>query len=134
MTMASDGESKGGDGASYARIAVGGRIDQNKRKKLNILDIFLERKDESINFNLSKDELSKLLFKKMKIDQQIVIKIDTSAFKKIQVEIKSNVNAEIFCDLPTFEIRDGLRTKFYRPRHKKETLVTISWLDLETPD
>ena len=104
MTMASGGERTGVGGASYAHKAGGGRIDQNKRKKLNILDIFLERKDESINFNLNKDELSKLLFKKMKIDPQIVIKIDTSAFKKIHVEMKPNVNTETFCDLPTFEI------------------------------
>ena len=37
-------------------------------------------------------------------------------------------------NLPLFEVRAGLRTKFYRPHHRKDTLVTISWLDIETPD
>jgi hypothetical protein len=50
------------------------------------------------------------------------------------VEFQPSVSPESFADLPTFEIRDGLRTKFCRPHHRKETLVTISWLDLETPD
>ena len=37
-------------------------------------------------------------------------------------------------DLPVYDIREGLRTKFYRPHHRQDTLVKISWLDLETPD
>ena len=105
-----------------------------KRKKLNILDIILERKDNSVSYNLSKEELSKLLFKKMKIDPSKVIKVDTSAFRSIHVEFLPGIEPEDFSDLPAFEIRDGLRSKIYRPHHRKDTLVTVSWLDLETPD
>ena len=47
---------------TYAQRAGGGA---GKRNKLNVLDIMLERKDNSINFNLNKEELSKLLFKKI---------------------------------------------------------------------
>ena len=105
------------------------------RKKLNILlDILLERRDNSISFTLKKEELSKLLFKKMKIDPKKVVKIDTAAFRTIHVEFASDIEPETFTDLPAFEIRDGLRSKVYRPHHRKDTLVTISWLDLETPD
>ena len=68
------------------------------------------------------------------IRHHCIVKIDTSAFRSIHVELTPNIEPEAFCDLPTFEIRDGLRTKFYRPHHRKDTLVTISWLDLETPD
>ena len=41
---------------------------------------------------------------------------------------------ESLVSLPAFDIHDGLRVKYYKPHHRKETLVTISWLDLETPD
>ena len=99
-----------------------------KRKKLNIIDIFLERKDNTVSFNLSKEELSKLLFKKMKIDSKSIVKIDTSAFKSIHIELTANIEPEAFSDLPTFEIRDGLRTKFNRPHHHKDTLLTMNQL------
>ena len=124
-------ESGGGGGMSYA-----GKVGKGikKRKKLNILDIILERKDNSVSYNLSKEELSKLLFKKMKIDPSKVIKVDTSAFRSIHVEFLPGIEPEDFSDLPAFEIRDGLRSKIYRPHHRKDTLVTVSWLDLETPD
>ena len=117
--------------ASYAQKAGGG---VKKKKKLNVLDIILERRSQEISYNLSKEELPKLLFKKMMIQIGQVAKIDTSAFGKIHVEMKENVKLEKFIDLPVFDIREGLRTKFYRPHHRQDTLVKISWLDLETPD
>ena len=105
-----------------------------KRKKLNVLDIILDRKSQEINFTLTKEELAKLLFRKMAIQESQVVKIDTSAFGKIHVELKENVKPEKFVNLPIFDIREGLRTKFYRPHHRQDTLVKISWLDLETSD
>ena len=112
-----DGEhTHGVQGGSYASVVdehVGGR------KKLNILDIMLERKDNKVNFNLSKEELGKLLFKKMKLDPKS--KCDTSGFGKILVEFNNNVNPEDLVTLPAFDIRDGLRTKYYKPHHRKET-------------
>ena len=70
----------------------------------------------------------------MAIDQKKVKKIDTAGFGKIQLELAEDLNPESFINFPSFDIRDGLRTKLYRPHHRKDTLVTISWLDLETPD
>ena len=116
---------------SYANIA--GKQDRG-RKKLNVLDIMLERKDNSISYNLSKEELSKLLFSKMKLDPKSVLVIDASGFGKIHVELSSNVNPDHMTTLPAFDIRDGLRTKYYKPHHRKESLITISWMDIETPD
>ena len=102
--------------------------------KLNVLDVYLDRKYNSVSYNLSKEELAKLLFKKMTIDPKSVVKVDTSGFGKIHIEFASNVNLETMMNLPVFDIRKGLRTKFYRPHHRKYTLVTINWLDIETPD
>ena len=136
--MATGGEPKAppdktaGNGASYANKVSGKKAGE--RSKLNVLDIFLERRDNSINFNLSKEELAKLVFKKMVIDPKHCVKIDTSGFGKIHVELISSVNPESMINLPAFDIRDGLRTKFYRPHHRKDALVTINWLDIETPD
>ena len=117
---------------TYAAKAGGGVV--KKKKKLNVLDIILERRNQEISFTLSKEELAKLLFRKMQIQASQVLKIDTSAFGKIHVEMNENVKLEKFVELPVFEIREGLRTKFYRPHHRQDTLVKISWLDLETPD
>ena len=105
-----------------------------ERAKINVLDIFLERRENTINYNLSKEELAMMLFKKMAINPQNVLKIDTSGFGKIHIEFNINVKPDTLINLPSFDIRDGLRTKFYRPHHRKDTLVTISWMDLETPD
>ena len=127
--------SAGGDGGgrmTYAAKVGGGVV--KKKKKLNVLDIILERRNQEISFTLSKEELAKLLFRKMQIQATQVSKIDTSAFGKIHVEMNENVKLEKFIELPVFEIREGLRTKFYRPHHRQDTLVKISWLDLETPD
>ena len=115
---------------SYAGKVAG----KTGREKRNILNVVLERRDTLINFNLTKDELAKLLLKKMKIKPADILKIDTSGFGKIQIELVNSVKPEDFVDLPVFDIKDGLRTKFYRPHHRKDTLVTLSWLDLETPD
>ena len=41
---------------------------------------------------------------------------------------------ENLINIPAFDIKEGLRTKFYRPHHRKDTLVTVNWMDLETPD
>ena len=122
----------GNEGASYASKVSGKKAGE--RAKLNVLDIFLERRENTINFNLTKEELAKLLFKKMAINPQNILKIDTAGFGKIHVEFNENLNLENLLSMPSFDIREGLRTKFYRPHHRKDTLVTISWLDLETPD
>ena len=116
---------------TYASKVTGKRTE---RTKLNILDIFLERKDSSVSYNLSKEELAKLLLKKMAIDPKFIIKVDTSGFGKLHIEMTNNMNPESMSNLPAFDIRAGLRTKFYRPHHRKDTLVTINWLDIETPD
>ena len=50
------------------------------------------------------------------------------------LHVEFNNNVGLAAELPAFEIQDGLRTKFFKPHHRKDALVTISWLDLETPD
>ena len=117
-------------GHSYATTVAG----KQGRKKLNILDIIFERKDNQVSFHLSKDELAKLLFVRMKLDPKHILKIDTSGFGKINIELASNLNPENFLDLPAFEIRKGLSVKYYKPHHRKDVLVNINWLDIETPD
>ena len=122
----------GNHGSSYASKVTG--MKSKGRKKLNVLDILLERRENAINYNLSKEELAKLLFVKMAIDPKKVKKIDTAGFGKILIELTDDLDPERFSNCPSFDIREGLRTKYYRPHHRKDTLVTISWLDLETPD
>jgi hypothetical protein len=70
----------------------------------------------------------------MKIEPKTILVIDKSSFGQIHLELSSNVNPEDLVMLPAFDIRDGLRTKYYKPHHRKESLVTINWLDIETPD
>ena len=73
---------------SYASL-VAGKQQRKGRKKLNILDVMLERRDNTVNFNLKKDELARLLFKKMKLDPKNILKIDTSGYGKIHIELKN---------------------------------------------
>ena len=87
-----------------------------------------------ISYNLSKEELSKLLFRKMKLDPKTVLVIDTSGFRRIHVELSTNVNSELLMTLPAFDICDGLRTKYYKTHHRKESLITVSWMGIEIPD
>ena len=115
---------------SYANKVAG----KQGRKQLNVLDIMLERKDSQVSYNLTKEELAKLLFSKMKLDPKSILKLDTSGFGKINVELAPHLDPEMLVNLPAFDIRDGLRIKYYKPHHRKEVLVTISWLDIETPD
>ena len=122
------------NGRTYAEKTSMNPGSTLNKVKLNILDVILERRDPSISFNLSKDELSKLLFQRMKLPPNQIVKIDTSAFGKIHLELSPLLLPEQFMNLPAFDIRNGLRTKFYKPHHKKEVLITISWLDLETPN
>ena len=123
---------QGAGALTYASRVAGKQA--NGRKKLNVLDIMLEKNTNRSNFNMSKEELSRLLFKKMKIDPKNVLKVDTSGFGKIFVELTDNINPENFGNLPAFDINEGLRVKYYKPHHRKESLITINWLDLETPD
>ena len=118
-------------GASWADKVSG---KNSSKKKPNLLNIHLERIDNTIPFNLEKEEMAKLLFKKMKLDPKDIVKIDKSGFGRIQIQMKESVNLETVIDLPTFDIRKGLRTKLYRPHYRKENLVKVSWLKLETPD
>ena len=124
----------GGKGNSNEVLSYAKVTGKQGRKKLNVLDIMLERRDSKISYNLNKNELSKLLFTKMKLDPKNILKLDTSGFGKILVELTSNINPENLVGLPAFDIRDGLRTKYYKPHHRNETLVTVSWMDIETPD
>ena len=115
---------------SYANKVAG----KQGRKQLNVLDIMLERKDSQVSYNLTKEELAKLLFSKMKLDPKSILKLDTSGFGKINVELAPHLDPEMLVNLPAFDIRDGLRVKYYKPHYRKYVLVTISWLDIETPD
>ena len=51
---------------------------KTERMKLNVLDVYLDRKYNSVRYNLSKEELAKLLLKKMTIDPKSAVKVDTS--------------------------------------------------------
>ena len=103
-----------GQGAvSYAGLVAGKQ--PNGRKKLNILDIMLERRDNTVNFKLKRDELAKLLFIKVKLDPKSKLKIDTAGYGKIHAEFKDNVQIEGLVNLPAFDFRDNLRVKYYTP-------------------
>ena len=115
---------------SYANKVAG----KKGRKKLNVLDIMLERKDNHISYNLTKEELAKLLISKMKLDPKSILKLDTSGFGKIHVELVPHLDPETFVNLPAYDIREGLRVRYYKPHHRKDVLVTINWMDIETPD
>ena len=79
---------------SYSNITSGRR----PRQKRNILEIILERDDRSINYRMSKEELGKLLFGKMKLAQSDVLGIDTSSrFGAVCVTLRDGVPPQKYC-------------------------------------
>jgi hypothetical protein len=58
-------QDQGQDQASKATYASKVTGSKNERMKLNVLDVYLDKKDNTVSFILSKEELAKLLFKKM---------------------------------------------------------------------
>ena len=68
--------------ATYASKVTGSKTE---RMKLNVLDVYLDRKDNSVSYNLSKEELAKLLFMKLAIDGKSVVKVETSGFGLIKL-------------------------------------------------
>ena len=65
----------------------------------------------------------------------LIVKLGpSSTFGVIKIHLADNVNPDMFSNLPSLEIKPGLRTKFCRPHHRKDVLVTVSWLDMETPN
>ena len=116
---------------SYSNITSGRR----PRKKRNILEIILERDDRATSYRLTKEELGKLLFGKLKLSQADVEGIDTSSrFGAVCVTLREGVNPQQYCRPQSIEIKPGIRTKFCKPRHGLEFMVTVSWADPETPD
>ena len=124
--------SRPGGAVSYAGRVAGKQA--NRRKKLNVLDIMLKPRDNRTSNNMNKEELSNYLFSKMKLDPKTVLKIDTSGFGQVNIELTDTINPESLVDLPAFDIHEGLRVKYDKPHHRKEYLVTIHWMDLEIPD
>ena len=72
--MSETGDHVPPDKTTYAVKAGGNAPGQKGKRKLNVLDIILERRAKEVDFNLSKDELGKLLFQKLKLKPEYVIK------------------------------------------------------------
>ena len=68
---------------------------------------------------LSKEELSKLLFKKMMVQPSQVAKIDTFAFGKIHMELNENVKPEKFMNFLVFDIREEIDFPY--------EIISMSW-------
>ena len=99
----------GGDvGQSYSDAV---KSDESHSQMLKCLKISLLKLDESENFNLTGDELARLLLDNFKIPHSLIVGVDTSFHRRIKVWMKPESDVEQYKTTKAFWIRDGLRTQ-----------------------
>ena len=121
---------------SYAdRAKMNVRFDQ--RLKRNVLEIEVEKIDVRDEMFLSQEAIAKLLHTiGMDINTQVEGYQVNYGGKtgKIAVLCKTGVDLDRFCRQESFQVCKGIVTKNIRPAGRKDTTVTVSGLDFNTPD
>ena len=119
--------------SSYVGIAS---LNTSVRENKNLLEIRLDRSDNSVSFNLSQSELDHLLTR-LGIDSSHFVGVSSCPEGKgvVYVTLHPSVNIQRFLNKnESFELKQGIRTGFIRPAGKKEQAVTISGLHPNTKD
>ena len=89
---------------SYSQIA-------KKTSHSKIIQVTLVRYKQSISYNLTALDISKLAYKKLGIPNGGLDYYDDSEFRTIKFYLKSNVDVSKLNLYEAFEIKTGLRTK-----------------------
>ena len=90
------------------------KMVQNKPsppQMLKCLKISLFKHDEDDNYNLTGDELARLLLDNFKIPHNLIEGVDTSYYRRLKVWMKPQSDIEKYKTTKAFWIRDGLRTQ-----------------------
>ena len=82
----------------------------------------LSKDDDAISWNVSRDELSKLVYEKMGIPEGKIDAIDDSMFKKIVVYLKPGVDNNDYLTTSTYLVRPGLKVE---PTRAMDGLVAV---------
>ena len=118
---------------SWATI-TGSRIKKSDRSSKNVLEIDLEsdRNSGSLSETMIGD-----LFSKMSLNLSDIVTmqlIPPFRPRKIFVELKEGINLSRACRNECFNLGNGFKTRHIKPKNKNYVEVTISGLDIDTPD
>ena len=95
LPMEEDGENDGP--RTYAQATV----------NTWILELHLVREDKGWDFHITKPELGRLIFKRLLVPAGGLVSYDDSYFKKIVLELKSDVRADQLNVTQALEVRKG---------------------------
>ena len=116
------------------RDIVQASLGVTERLKRNVLEINLE-KDEGNNV-IEEEDISSLL-KRLGINQQQVEGVQLippKGPKKIFVWFEQGIDINRFCYNEAFRLIPGVKTGVIKPMDRREVEVTISGLNINTPD
>ena len=92
----------GGNSSSYCDIVKNNGLPS---QMLKCLKISLDKRDETETFNLSGDELARLLLDNIRIPHSLIVGVDTSYFRRIKVWLKPECDIEKYKTTKAFWIQ-----------------------------
>ena len=123
-----------GGGHSYSdKLKL--NVKKSERLKRKVLEVTLET-EKDVVLKIEDKDVAKLATR-LGID----IKCHLEGYqtcpgysRKILFWLKNDVNIENFCKNEVFRVSDGIRTGVIRPMDKKDVVVHVSGLNINTPD
>ena len=96
------------------------------------LDLLLYREDKANNFFVTYREVAELVFKRLGVEEGMLVSVDTSPYKKITLELD---NCQQFGNLnitQSLSVRSGLWTRPLQAP-EKDRVVNIKWAPMKLP-
>ena len=98
-----------------------------------ILELHLVREDKGNNYHVTKPELLRLIYKRLRVPVGGLVSYDDCHFKKIILELKAEVRADQLNVTQALEIKKGLLTKPLQSAEKPR-MVKLYWCPVKMPN
>ena len=110
-------------------------LRKSERLKRKVLEVTLET-EKGVNLNIEDKDIAKLASRiGIDIRSQLEGYQPCPGYsRKILFWFKDNVNIDNFCKDEVFKVSEGIRTGYIRPMDRKEVIVQICGLNINTPD
>ena len=102
-------------GQSYSNVARTRTIGKK-------IVLHLSKDDKAVTWNVSRDDLSKLVYEKMGIPDGKIEAIDDSMFRKIIIYLKPGVDNNEYLSTNTFIVKPGLKCE---PTRQMDGVVSV---------
>ena len=100
---------QGASGLSYSDVAnrASGAGVPGQVTRWLACYLWTDNRDDPVNLTL--DEITYLVFKKLELPREKIITIDTSAFKMVRIEVKADLDIELYKKAYAIELRRGVK-------------------------